>query len=212
MSAGMSTPTPPARLLKRALPLVTLLGALFLGACDRVDAESLPEWSAADHTNQGQPSKNQVDTKKARPGMPDLEKEGITDVVLATWKQNCIACHGTIGRGDGPQARTFRPPDFTNPVWQKNAMAPEMTNTIKKGKGKMPPFAHLPDETVAGLIQLIRRLNSDRSAAAAPKAPPAAAPTTEASAKADAPKEGTPSPTAPAAPPPAAPAKSPAAP
>lgn len=192
MSAGMSFPERQPH-PRRTFPLVSLfvlLSALLSGACDRVDSANLPEWSPADHTNQGAPAANQVDTSKPRPGMPDLAKEGITDVVLATWKQSCTPCHGTIGRGDGVQARGLNPPDFTNPTWQKNAIDSEIVHTLKKGRGQMPAFAHLPDDTVNGLIHLIRRLNSDRESArpaasggasapapaAAPQAAPVAAP------------------------------------
>ncbi len=188
MPAGMSTPERTSR-PRKAIHLATLFVLLSAGlsaGCDRVDAAALPEWSPADHTNQGNPTPNQVDTSKPRPGMPDLAKEGITDVVLATWKQSCTPCHGTIGRGDGPQARGLNPPDFTNPQWQKNAIDSEIAYALKKGRGQMPAFAHLPDDTVQGLIHLIRRLNSDRSAAGpaptsssatAPSQPPAPSPT-----------------------------------
>jgi len=133
----------------------------------------MEEWTPADHKNSNKPAPGQVDVKK-RAGMPNLEKHGITDVVLATWKQNCVTCHGTIGRGDGPQGRALRPPNLTDPKWQKVAIDSEIAFTIKKGRGRMPAFQHLPDETVVGLIRLIRMLNSDRSAAAAPGGKPAA--------------------------------------
>lgn len=199
MSAGMSTPLRPslhekAVLREKAIPvaaLFLLLSAGLSAGCDRVDATALPEWSPADHTNQGSPTPNQVDTSKPRPGMPDLAKEGITDVVLATWKQSCTPCHGTIGRGDGPQARGLNPPDFTNPNWQKNAIDSEIVHTLQKGRGQMPAFAHLPSDTVTGLIHLIRRLNSDRSAAGSPAA--------EAKAATPAPAAPAPAATAPAA-------------
>jgi hypothetical protein len=211
MSAGMSTPERASRRPK-ALPLASLFVLLSAGlsfACDRVDAAALPEWSPADHTNQGAPSSNQVDTSKPRPGMPDLAKEGITDVVLATWKQSCTPCHGTIGRGDGPQARGLNPPDFTNPVWQKNAIDSEIVHTLQKGRGQMPAFAHLPGDTVQGLIHLIRRLNSDRSAAASATA---AAPATPAPEKTAAPATPAPAPAPAPTPPPASAAPKPAAP
>jgi mono/diheme cytochrome c family protein len=123
----------------------------------------LPEWTAQDHDHNNKPTSGQVDTEKRKAAMPDLTKNGINDVVLAAWKQNCIQCHGVIGRGDGPQGRSLRPPDFTNAGWQRTALDSEMEHTIKKGRGNMPAFGHLPDDTVRGLVNLIRMLNPNRA-------------------------------------------------
>jgi mono/diheme cytochrome c family protein len=109
-----------------------------------------------------------VDTAERKANMPDLTKQGIDDVVLAAWKQNCIPCHGVIGRGDGPQGRSLRPPDFTNPRWHRTAIDSEMAYAIQKGRGNMPAFAHLPEPTVQGLVKLVRMLNPDRVKDAAP--------------------------------------------
>lgn len=155
-----------------------LLAALSLTAgCSR-PSDSLPEWKASDHDNQAKPAQGQVDTKAPRPGMPDLAKEGITDLTLATWKQNCVKCHGLIGRGDGPQAATFRPPDFTNPEWQRVALDTEMERAISKGRGRMPAFGHLPPDTVMSLVRLVRRMGpqADSPKDAAPAAAEGARP------------------------------------
>lgn len=208
--------TPMTRTSRRASwrPLVALAAlATIAAACDRSE-EGLREWSPQDHDHQTTPSAGQVDASQQRPA---LEEHGISDVILASWKQNCVTCHGPVGRGDGPQGPMVRPPDFTNPVWQKNAMDDHMRRTITKGRGAMPGFAHLPEETVDGLIRLIRLLNRDRPApaaaapaAAAPAAaPPAAAPPTTATPPA-ATSPATPPPAA--APNPASPASTPAAP
>lgn len=138
--------------------MLLVLGGLAVAfGCNR-SPDSLPEWTPADHDNKSKPAPGQVDTKAARPGMPDLQKEGITDLTLATWKQNCSTCHGLIGRGDGPQAATFKPPDFTSAAWQRTAMEQEMERAILKGRGRMPAFGHLPPETVQSLVRLVRRM------------------------------------------------------
>lgn len=148
-------------------------------ACDR-GSEDVREWSPRDHDHTTSPSQGQVDA--AQPASAVQQEHGISDVVLATWKQNCVTCHGVIGRGDGPQGRMLRPPDFTHPVWQKNARDDHMRRTIVKGRGAMPAFGHLPEETVDGLLRLIRLLNRDRSnteqqpSTDAPSAAPSAAP------------------------------------
>ncbi len=175
--------------------------SLLAWGCDAKNPDALPEWTPGDHDNQESPAAGQVDTSQ-RSAMPDLEKHGITDVVLATWKQNCVRCHGVIGRGDGPDGRALRPRDLSNPTWQRVALDSEIRRTIEKGRGKMPAFGHLPDETISGLIQLIRMLGPraagpdaespgvspsaassaapDTARATSPSDPPAAAqPTTE---------------------------------
>lgn len=152
-----------------------LLGLSLLATvgCSRSDASELPEWSPADHDNQSKPGAGQVDTAERKAQMPDLTKQGVDDVVLAAWKQNCVPCHGVIGRGDGPQGRSMRPPDFTNPRWHRTALDSEMAYAIQKGRGNMPAFAHLPEPTVQGLVKLVRMLNPDRArdAAAEEQAP-----------------------------------------
>lgn len=153
--------SPMNRLRPRALWGLWIALSLPLGVgCDR-SRDDVREWTPQDHDHTGAPSAGQVDT--SQPGANPLADHGVSDVILATWKQNCVTCHGVIGRGDGPQGRMLRPPDFTNPVWQKNALDDHMRRTIQKGRGAMPPFGHLPDETVDGLIHLIRLLNRDRA-------------------------------------------------
>lgn len=159
----------------KAASAILLTASLWIGvsACERSHQE-LTEWTPRDHDNQGAPAQGQVDTRAPRPGMPAMEKYGINDVILATWKQQCSTCHGLIGRGDGPNAMASRPRDLTDPVWQKNASDEEIAHSIQKGRGRMPPFPGLPKDTVSGLIRLIRLMNQE-----GPKSPPNSAATPE---------------------------------
>ncbi len=122
----------------------------------------MKEWSPSDHTHQKGPTAGQVDTKNPRPNAPDMGQHGIDEVVLATWKQNCITCHGVIGRGDGPQGAMLKPPDFTSPQFQRRALDSEMKYAIQKGRGRMPAFAQIPEKTVDGLVRLVRLLDASR--------------------------------------------------
>lgn len=159
-----------------AAPIVPILVALLLAACDDDSASQLPVWTPNDHDNRSSPAAGQTDTEAPRPRMPDLQEHGIDDVVLATWKQNCTTCHGLVGRGDGPQAPMFRPPDLTTAVFQERAIDSEILHTIEKGRGKMPAFGHLPKDTIQGLARLVRMLGPARPAEAAPSAAPATPP------------------------------------
>jgi mono/diheme cytochrome c family protein len=176
-SLGLCVKPPPMSSLSRHFWPFLLLSAVSLGACDKKDPGALPEWSPADHDNQDKPEAGQVDTKNPRPGMPNLEQYGLNDLILATWKQNCVPCHGVIGRGDGPQSAVFRPTDLTNPEWQRVAIDSEIAHTIKKGRGRMPAFAQIPDETVTGLVRLVRMLNAGRVKEDEPTASPASSST-----------------------------------
>lgn len=149
----------------RRLAAIPSLAALVCTLACEPSSTELQEWTPADHDNQSTPQAGQVDTTQPRPGMPDLEKQGVTDVVLAAWKNNCVRCHGIIGRGDGPDGRVFNPPDLTNPRWQRVAIDSEIAHTIRKGRGKMPGFAQLPDSTVEGLVRLVRMLSAEKAQA-----------------------------------------------
>ena len=64
------------------------------------------------------------------------------------YEQKCQICHGANGKGDGPAAAAFSPgpADFTKPgFWQGNA-AQKIADTLRKGKGAMPPFDLTDDE------------------------------------------------------------------
>ena len=71
------------------------------------------------------------------------------------WRKNCATCHGSAGRGDGPQGAMVRAPDLSRPDWQEKVSDDEIATTIRNGKNKMPKF-DLPDQVVAGLVQRIR--------------------------------------------------------
>lgn len=152
--------------------LAFFLGAtLLLSGCNEKDVTALPEWSPADHTNQGNPNPGQIDTSKKREGMEKLEARGVNDVVLAAWKTNCVRCHGNSGQGDGPEGRMLRPPDMSDPAWQRTRIESEMKHAIENGRGRMPAFATLPAKTVDGLVQLVRMFSRDFDASKLDAAP-----------------------------------------
>lgn len=76
------------------------------------------------------------------------------------YKEECASCHGTGGKGDGSQARTFalKTPDFTNAEFWKDATEDTMRDAVRNGKGEdMPAFGKkLGLEDVDALLQLVR--------------------------------------------------------
>ncbi len=73
----------------------------------------------------------------------------------------CGKCHGADGRGGVPTAEGQPPPrDFTDPAFHASRTDAELKNVIKNGKGPMPPFGALFDETqTALLVSYIRDFN-----------------------------------------------------
>jgi cytochrome c oxidase cbb3-type subunit 3 len=51
----------------------------------------------------------------------------------------------------------LRAPDLTRAEWQSKVTDAEITEVIRKGRNRMPPFASLPDQVVSGLVARIRQ-------------------------------------------------------
>lgn len=124
-----------------------LLLAISLAACDPAPGD-VREWTPADHD---QPPAAQ----NAPPRPRGSAAAGDLDLVELAWERNCTPCHGQRGRGDGPQGPMLRAPDLTRGEWQDKVNDPEMLETIKKGRNKMPAF-DLPEAVLKGLVQRIR--------------------------------------------------------
>jgi cytochrome c oxidase cbb3-type subunit 3 len=97
---------------------------------------------------------------------------GLTEVALMTWKTNCVVCHGTFGRGDGPQGAMMKARDLSDAAWQAAITDAQIAESIVKGRGRMPPFP-LPASTVQELVRLVRLIGGRGTtpASAVPSAP-----------------------------------------
>src|SRR5690606_25886948 len=82
-------------------------------------------------------------------------------VSIASWRANCVICHGTLGKADGPQSMIYKPRDLSDPQWQDSVTDEELYNSIQKGKNKMPGFA-LPETVARNLVKLVRLLDMSR--------------------------------------------------
>ena len=51
----------------------------------------------------------------------------------------------------------LRAPDLTRSEWQAQVTDAQITETIRKGRNKMPAFAALPEQVVVGLVARIRK-------------------------------------------------------
>lgn len=75
----------------------------------------------------------------------------------ATFKAKCAMCHGADGKGS-PTGLKMGAHDFTSADVQKQTDA-QLTETITKGKGKMPAYdGKLKDTEIKDLVAYVRSL------------------------------------------------------
>jgi cytochrome c oxidase cbb3-type subunit 3 len=150
---------------RRFAPPRALLPALAIAclawACERPpSADSLQDWKPADH--------HSADDDKLQSGMqaqgqaPGARGQGtdVAQLVDLAWRQQCTACHGPAGRGDGQMGPMLQVRDLTAADWQSKVTDQEIATAIKTGKNKMPKF-DLPDPVVQGLVARIRTLRGN---------------------------------------------------
>lgn len=161
----------PQAIFGRNLARTVLASAALAGvtacatACDRAPSPNgLREWTAADHGRDDVPPGAEAAQAQAAKASPATGADRFAAVVDATWANQCALCHGTEGRGDGPQGPMFRAPDLTRADWQASVTDDAIAETITTGRGRMPKF-DLPPEVTEGLVRRIRALGSAGSAA-----------------------------------------------
>lgn len=158
----------------RALLLLTCLSASMLGALGcQAPSEDLRVWQPSDHRN----TSNEAAQAQQSDGQPQAAPPGLDPLTLRTWAAQCATCHGQIGRGDGPQAAMFKPPDLSDPSWQGQVTDERIATSIQEGRGQMPSFK-LPEATLKNLVNLVRLFNRERAREANPAAGPAGSPAT----------------------------------
>ena len=74
-------------------------------------------------------------------------------------KVNCVSCHGSKGKGDGPAAVALNPKPAD---WTSNRVQDlpdgEIFWKITTGRGPMPPWRHLPENDRWAIVRYIRTL------------------------------------------------------
>jgi mono/diheme cytochrome c family protein len=83
----------------------------------------------------------------------------------ALWAENCLPCHGPIGKGDGPSAEAIPNPlpDFSDPDAARQRVPVEKFNTIKNGRieNLMPPWGNqLDDAQIWDLVAQVWSLST----------------------------------------------------
>jgi cytochrome c6 len=81
----------------------------------------------------------------------------LADDVAATYKSKCAMCHGPDGKGSATGTK-MGAHDFSSPEVKAESDA-QLTETITKGKGKMPAYGgKLKDTEIKDLVTYVRSL------------------------------------------------------
>jgi cytochrome c oxidase cbb3-type subunit 3 len=133
--------------------LLTTCGfaSLLAAGCRRAPPD-LREWRTSDHDQQEEQSPNRTAAARAA---PTASANPIATLVEVAWRNQCAACHGPVGRGDGPQGPMLHAPDLTAAAWQSKVTDEQIQQVIANGKNRMPKF-ELPPDILAGLVGRIR--------------------------------------------------------
>lgn len=96
----------------------------------------------------------------------------------AVYLENCAACHGTTGNGDGPQAASLsaRLPDFADQAYMAQKSSSEFFQVVSNGRQpEMPAFSNLLEEAARWAVsEYLRSLSfiPQAQAASAPGSTP----------------------------------------
>jgi cytochrome c6 len=90
-------------------------------------------------------------------GLIAVSSTAVAQDAAATYKAKCAMCHGPDGKGSAMGVK-MGAHDFTSADVQKQTDA-QLTETITKGKGKMPAYdGKLKDTEIKDLVAYIRGL------------------------------------------------------
>jgi mono/diheme cytochrome c family protein len=73
----------------------------------------------------------------------------------ATYKAKCAMCHGPDGKGETATGKMMKVKDLASEEVQKMSDA-DLTDTVSKGKGKMPAYKTLTADQVKDLVGYVR--------------------------------------------------------
>ena len=125
-----------------------------LGCESPPSVASLQEWKPQDHHSTDDEKSS---GPQAAQGSRQLSGDDAAKLVELAWRQQCVSCHGAMGKGDGQMGAMLHAPDLTAEELQAKVTDPEMAAIIKGGRNKMPAF-NLPDPVIQGLVGRIRQL------------------------------------------------------
>ncbi len=113
-------------------------------------------WALAHHVTSFYGGEDRVHAVESVPAAPPATAARLAAGERA-YAENCVACHGPQGRGDGPAATALLPPP---PNFERYSPSVRYAfKIITEGYGTtMPPWGHLPEDTRWGLALYIHSL------------------------------------------------------
>jgi mono/diheme cytochrome c family protein len=102
---------------------------------------------------------------------PPSETTQRVHFAAAAYRQNCLTCHGSNGRGTDMRPTMPAIPDFTNRGWQRNRSNAQLAASVHDGKnGLMPAFGdRLTPNDIRDLVVYVRAFGPPVPAPAAPR-------------------------------------------
>jgi mono/diheme cytochrome c family protein len=93
---------------------------------------------------------------------PVAKAAGIAEAKVA-YDKNCVLCHGTAGKGDGPAAAAInpKPRNLADRAIQGQTDG-ELFWKITEGRGLMPGWKTLPEQVRWGLVNYVRSLGGQK--------------------------------------------------
>lgn len=93
---------------------------------------------------------------------PVAKAAGIADAKVA-YDKNCVLCHGTAGKGDGPAAAALnpKPRNFGDKAIQGQTDG-ELFWKITEGRALMPGWKTLPEQVRWSLVNYVRSLGGQK--------------------------------------------------
>ena len=91
------------------------------------------------------------------------------------YKENCVPCHGDLGKGDGAGARSLpvKPADHTNSAAMNGRSDAFLRDVISKGGGAMGLSSFMPawqglfkDDEILDLVSYVRSLSAPNNGSA----------------------------------------------
>jgi mono/diheme cytochrome c family protein len=79
----------------------------------------------------------------------------------ATYKAKCAMCHGPDGKGETATGKAMKVKDLASEDVQKMSNE-DLSDTISKGKGKMPAYKTLTADQVKDLVAYVRALGKKK--------------------------------------------------
>jgi mono/diheme cytochrome c family protein len=107
----------------------------------------------------------------AAPPAPVVVTPELLERGHASYKLNCVPCHGESGRGDGPSSANLdpKPRDHTSAAYMTTLTDDDIRKIVNfggaiKGMPQMPSSPHIQGEEMAALIAFVRSLSATQAA------------------------------------------------